>query len=684
MSASPTPLDPRVVAVYEQAALEALMPPPALSLCDWAEQNFVLSREDSATVGRYSSAIAPFQRGPLDAITTKGVRRVVLWTAAQIMKTLVLKIALAYFIKEDPSPVLWMTKTLDLAKRVSRQRLAPMFRDIPALAGLLGEGARQTGNAMLEKSFSSGAVLFVVGANSPASLSSMPIRVLLSDEIDGYPPSAGSEGDPISLARKRLTTFWNALEILASTCTEEGFSNIIREYEETDRRKYWVPCPQCGEFQVLKWGRLKFPTDGTPLTNDNVVYACEHNGCALSEFDKHKMLAGGEWRAERPEITKIVGFWISEMYSPFTTWVRLAEQFLETQRHRENPELLKAFITLSLAEPWKQKRYDFQADDLLARRELYSSPMPDGVTVLTCGVDVQEEPKRIELEVVGWGKGQESWSIDRLRFDGDVTSLKGREGPGGVYSKSAWEQLEEFLTSTRWLHARGGRLDIACTFIDSGYQAQTVYQFTKHMQKQGLRVFASKGLPGFKSPPLREWNRNNKPKVKLYPVGVDVLKKLVYDRLALASPGAGYCHFSKGQSAVQPDRTINTKAYFEELTAEHLKPQKVNGFTQLVWVKPEGKANESLDCRVYATAALLALSKDTDGMLEGLRAQLLERSKALRVKATPENQMDLLAGVDSSLGDEEVQTSAGESSVVSRQSSGEAPAAPVVPAAAIS
>jgi phage terminase large subunit GpA-like protein len=133
---------------------------------------------------------------------------------------------------------------------------------------------------------------------------------------------------------------------------------------------------------------------------------------------------------------------------------------------------------------------------------------------------------------------------------------------------------------------------------------------------------------------------------------------------------------------VQPDRTINTKAYFEELTAEHLKPQKVNGFTQLVWVKPEGKANESLDCRVYATAALLALSKDTDGMLEGLRAQLLERSKALRVKATPENQMDLLAGVDSSLGDEGVQTSAGESSVVSRQSSGEAPAAPAVPAAA--
>jgi phage terminase large subunit GpA-like protein len=627
-------IGPEVLAAFEQAA-EVLKPPPRLTLTEWAERNIVLSSEDSAYGGQpYRTRVAPYQRGMQDALLDRNVRRVVYMTSAQIGKTQIFKNAIAYFMREDPSPMLFMLPTIDLAQKVSEQRIAPMLRDCPALRGLVTEGGRRRGNSTLAKTFPGGA-LYMIGANSPASISSMPMRIFFSDEVDRNPSSAGEEGDPVNLGEKRQTTFWNALTLLASTPTIKGESRIEGAYDISDRGKYWVPCPHCGESQVLKWKRLVFPKHEDP-TIENTVYACEHCGVALTEFDKPEMLERGEWRSDRPEIRDIRGFWINELYSPFTKWYEMARTFKEAMRKRENPQLLKTFVNLSLAETWEDESEKIDGDELLQRREEYPPPaLPDGVTVLTCGVDVQED--RLELEVVGHGKGEETWSVDRKRFEGNTSRLKGVPREDGSPDPSPWEQLETFLRESRYLHERGVRLAIAATLVDSGDQTSIVYQFTKAMQKKGVRCFASKGVGGWARTPVSNWNRNNKQRVKLYPLGVDTLKKLVYDRLAIAEVGAGYCHFST---------VINDDDYFRQLTAEKIVKVYLRGYPTKQWqLKSKGIRNEALDCRVYATAALYTLHSDTTKLLDQLRKSLLARAKhadAARRAGVLEGQLPLL------------------------------------------
>jgi phage terminase large subunit GpA-like protein len=366
-------IGPEVLGAFAKSA-EVLKPPPKLTLTEWAERNIVLSSEDSAFGGQpYRVKIAPYQRGMQDAILEPETRKVVYWTSSQIGKTQLFKNAMAYFMKEDPSPMLFMLPTLDLAAKVSEQRIAPMLRDCPSLRGLVTEGGRRRGNSTLVKLFPGGA-LFMIGSNAPASISSMPIRIFFGDEIDRNARSAGDEGNPLKLGEKRQTTFWNAVSVFASTCTVEGDSPIIDEYEESDRAKYHVPCLRCGEFQVLKWKsatqkRLIFPQDEEP-TIENTYYVCEYCEGHLYEFDKPEMLTLGEWRSERPEIRDIRGFWINELYSPFSKWCDMARTFKEAMRRRENPELLKTFVNTALAEPWERRSRSArrQRADVAARR----------------------------------------------------------------------------------------------------------------------------------------------------------------------------------------------------------------------------------------------------------------------------------------------------------------------------
>jgi phage terminase large subunit GpA-like protein len=626
------------LAAFQRAAVP-LKPPPKMTLTEWAEQNIVLSSDDSAFGGQpYRARIAPYQRGMQDACLEPGVRRVVFWTSSQVGKTQIIKNVIAYFMREDACSILFMLPTEKMAEKVSLQRIAPMLRDCPSLAGLVNEGGRRRGNSTLTKTFPGG-MLFMVGTNSPSALSSMPIRLVLGDEVDRFERSAGDEGDPISLGEKRQTTFWNALTVLSSTCTIKGDSPIEGAYGESDRAKFWVPCPHCGEFQVLKWKRLTFPKDEEP-TIANTVYACDGCGVALTEFDKPHMIERGEWRSERPEVRDVRGFWINEMYSPFSKWFEMARKWRQAMRHREEPQQLKVFVNTSLAETYEEASEKIDGDELMMRREEYPPPaLPDGVTVITCGVDVQED--RLELEVVGHGKGEETWSIEYLRFEGNTSRIEsGKRGDGSVdpLELSPWERLEKFLSETRYLHERGIRLPIASSLVDSGDQTQTVYEFTKRMQQLGLRCFASKGVAGWGRAPVSNWNKNNKPRVKLYPIGVDILKKLVYDRLKLLEPGAGYMHFSKIHNGAE---------YFKQLTAEKIVKSYVRGFPVKRWeLQTAGTRNEVLDCRVLAVAAFHTLSTNPAKMLEALRADLLHRAKlaaADRRAHVPVGQLSLLA-----------------------------------------
>ena len=564
------------------------MPPPELTVSQWADQNRRLSPEASSEPGRWVTDRAPYQRGMMDAVNEPGVSEVVYMTSSQIGKTEILNNILGYYTHQDPSPMLMIQPTLDMAETWSKDRLAPMIRDTEALTALFKDPkSRDSNNTLLHKKFSGGHIT-MAGANSPSSLASRPIRIVLLDEEDRYPASAGAEGDPGSLAQKRSTTFWNRLLVTASTPTIEGESKIDARYQQSDMRRYYVPCPECGTFQVLSWAQVKFDKEHP----ENTRYECEHCSVKLQESDKIWMLSHGEWRAEAP-FNGVVGFHISELYSPWVKWSDMVVSFLKAKRL---PETLKVWVNTSLGETWKDKTEGVDPSGLLKRKENWGRIAPDGVIVITAGVDVQDD--RLEAEVIGWGLAQESWSLQYHVLHGDPAQNK------------VWEDLDNVLHQT--IQSADGRtLSVSAACVDSGgHQTQRVYEYCKVREHE--RVFAIKGASQIGKPLVSKFSKNNKLRVKLFNLGTDTAKQMIYSRLKIHQPGPGYCHFP----ADYPEE------YFKQLTAERIQTKFVNGHPTRVWVMPKGRRNEALDCRVYGMAALHILNPNLDAL-----AQTQEREK---------------------------------------------------------
>src|SRR5882672_4269896 len=271
-------------------------PPPSLTVSQWADAHRRLSSESSAEPGEWHTSRAPYQRGLMDAVADPAIREIWVMKAAQIGWTEILNNVIGFHIDQDPAPILLVQPNLEMAEAWSKDRLAPMIRDTPALRGKIADPrARDTGNTLLHKTFAGGH-LTIAGANSPAGLASRPIRIVLFDEVDKFPSSAGAEGDPISLGKKRSTTFWNRKMLAGSTPTIKGSSRVEEGFEASDQRYYFVPCPHCQEFQRLTWPQVRWP-EGRP---EAAVYVCQHCGAEISEAQKPAMILAGEWRASKP------------------------------------------------------------------------------------------------------------------------------------------------------------------------------------------------------------------------------------------------------------------------------------------------------------------------------------------------------------------------------------------------
>jgi phage terminase large subunit GpA-like protein len=581
-----------------RTVISAWMPPPELTVSQWADQNRRLSPEASSEPGRWVTDRAPYQRGMMDAVNEPGVSEVVYMTSSQIGKTEILNNILGYFTHQDPSPMLMIQPTLDMAETWSKDRLAPMIRDTEVLTALFKDPkSRDSNNTLLHKKFAGGHIT-MAGANSPSSLASRPIRIVLLDEEDRYPSSAGAEGDPGSLAQKRSTTFWNRLLVTASTPTIEGESKIDARYQQSDMRRYYVPCPECGTFQVLSWAQVKFDKEHPESTR----YECEHCKVKLQESDKIWMLSHGEWRAEAA-FNGVVGFHISELYSPWVIWSDMVVSFLKAKRL---PETLKVWVNTSLGETWKDKTEGVDPSGLLKRKENWGRIAPEGVIVITAGVDVQDD--RLEAEVIGWGLAQESWSLQYHVLHGDPAQNK------------VWEDLDTVLHQT--IQSADGRtLSVSAACVDSGgHQTQRVYEYCKAREHE--RVFAIKGASQTGKPLVSKFSKNNKLRVKLFTIGTDTAKQMLYSRLKIHQPGPGYCHFP----ADYPEE------YFKQLTAERIQTKFVNGHPTRVWVMPKGRRNEALDCRVYGMAALHILNPNLDALAQSQEREKLTRQEKQKTK----------------------------------------------------
>lgn len=559
-----------------------LKPPPELTLSQWADRYRVLSPESSAEPGRWHTDKAPYQREIMDAIGDPHVRKVVVMTCAQIGKTdaFILN-TIGYYMDYAPAPILNMQPTLDMGQTFSKDRLAPMLRDTPELRDKVDTKSRYSGNTILKKNFPGGHIT-IVGANSAASLASRPIKVLLADEVDRYPDSAGTEGDPLLLAQKRQTTFWDKKTVVVSTPTIKGHSRIETEFNQSTREEWNVPCPECGHYQPLVWGGVKF--DKEDLSKP-VEYACERCGVVSSEYAWKTASKRGHFVAENPA-AEARGFHLNTLASTFCSWKDVVQKFAVAHEQLEqgNPEGMKTWVNTELGETWEEQGEQLEEGDLFQRREIYAAEVPDEVLVLTAGVDVQDD--RFEVEIVGWGEGKESWGIRYQKIYGDL--LK----------EQVWNDLDNFLLSA-FYKKDGTAMRVLAACMDSGgHHANAVYTFCK--ERYDRRVLAIKGKGGSDVPYIRNPSTNNRVKAPLFILGVDAGKALLYKRLAHQTKGPNYCHFPAAEEAGYDE------LYFRGLTSEKMVTRFNKGRMTTMWVLKDTKykRNEPLDLRNYATAAL--------------------------------------------------------------------------------
>ena len=507
---------------------------------------------------------------------------VVIQSSSQVGKTELLLNVIGYFAHQDPCPILCIEPTLDIAEAYSKDRLAPMIRDTPVLFDIVGEARSKDGsNTLLHKNFPGGHIT-LGGANSPSGLASRPVRIVLCDEVDRYPISAGAEGDPLSLASKRAANFWNRKKIFTSSPTIKDLSRIEAWFQSSDRRYYHVPCRACGQFQKLEWEYVRWESG----RSDTAIYVCAFCGAAWNDAERHEAVMNGRWVAEAP-FNGVAGFHIWEAYSPWSRLCDIVENFLSAKRAADmgDNEPLKAFVNTSLGKTWEEKAESVNAAPLLDRRESYSCDrLPWQILYLTAGIDLQDD--RIEVEIVGWraekrGDPEESWGIEHRLLYGDPAKPE------------IWQELDELLQ--KFFPTEDGRnLRISAAAVDSGgHHTASVYRFCD--RRVGRHIYAIKGAAGARPIwPKRAGKSKKHAGSLIWLLGVDTAKDAIYARLRIDKAGPGYCHFP-----IDYD-----ESYFAQLTAEKVRTRYRKGHPIREWHKPPGARNEALDLRVYALAAL--------------------------------------------------------------------------------
>jgi phage terminase large subunit GpA-like protein len=604
----------RRAARSERETLRAVFQrPPKLTLTEWADEYRYLSPEASAAPGKYSSDRAPYQREPMNALSDRQGRKVVLMWPSQVGKTEILNNFIGKRIDLEPGPMLVLQPTLEMAEAWSRDRLAPMLRDTPSLQGKVKDPrARNADNTILWKKFPGGH-LTIAGANSPAGLASRPIRDILCDEVDRYPASAGAEGDPIGLAFRRGTTFSNGRRLLISSPTIKGQSRIEKEYEDGTQEKWYVPCPECGHEQILRWGGRDKPfgikwDQGKP---ESAFYVCEKNACVIEERWKGWMNARGRWIADNPD-HPTRSFWTNALISRWARWGDLVREWLQV---KADPIRLRQFVNTVLCETWEDEGAELDAHFLAERLEQYPCRcseeekeaeghergcgtllVPAGAAVLVRSVDTQDD--RLETSVWAFGAGEEAWLIE--------TEIL----PGSPGTPEPWKLLDEVL-QRRYEHESGRKLKPAVTFIDSGgHHAKEVYSYCRARLRR--KVFAIKGSSLEGAPLLGKPSRNNAAKTILYPIGSFTGKESVMARFEkIREPGPGYIHLPLWLDPQQ----------IQQFTNEALVKRLIGNRYKREWI-PKGR-NEQLDLIVYALAALQVLGVRTLRRLGKIAAEMM-------------------------------------------------------------
>lgn len=599
---------------------------PKMSVADWADTYRMLP-STSAEPGKWRTDRAPYQRRILDAFTEKGVRKVVVKSSSQIGKSDIMNCVIGRFAHLDPCSIMLMQPTLSDAEDYSKSRITPMIENTPVLKKIFKESkSRSTGNTILSKYFIGGR-LVITGANSPSSLASKPIRILLCDEVDRFPDSAGVEGDPIDLASKRTTTYWNKLIGEFSTPTIKDESRIDDEYMTGTQEEWQHCCPNCGEWHLLTHRQMKAEASVSQnkkkekhVIVHSVVWICPDCGFSFTEAQMKK--AKQKYVPQNPDAfnTDTRSFFVNCWASPWISWNEVMAEWLKAEG---DPEREKVVYNTRFGESYERKGAFENESQFLQRREMYNAELPDGVLALTAAVDVQDN--RLEYEVCGWGFGDESWGIHR----------------GFLYgvpdTQEVWNMLDQVLDRT-YRFADGKGLTILRTFIDTGghYQDEVYKYCLKNYRKQR---FAIKGSSQYGVPLIHKISKVKKYKnIPLIIVGTDNGKQYIMDRLSIENPGEKYMHFPLDNSSesgldIMFQQRGYDKIYFIGLISERLEPVKQNGRIVMRWKKINNKIrNEPLDLKVYNLACRSSIPLDYEKLKNNLEGKVTVENKKAAVK----------------------------------------------------
>lgn len=596
-------------------AMAGMLPPDDLTVTEWAEQNRRLSAESAAEPGPWRTERTPYLREPMNAWTDPKIRHIVMVAASQVGKSEFLNNCIGYVIDQDPGSILFVHPTTIDAKEYSKLRIAPMIRDCPTLRKKVSDPkSRDSGNTILQKTYPGG-ILTMCGSTEAHALASKPIRYVLGDERDRWALSAGNEGDPWDLAMARQTTFYNAKSGEVSTPTVKNASAIEAAYATGTMERWKSRCPHCGEYHEIQWADIRFEHDEIIVAGKktykvrSVCYACPGCGCISTEAEMKR--APARWEADNPAAYEqgTRSFWLNAFVSQWASWESIILKYLNAIGSTRKMQVV---YNTCFGELWEDRGDLEDEDSLMARREEYPAELPEGVLVLTAGVDTQDD--RMEYEIVGHGHFGETWGIEK-------GIVMGRPDDDAV-----WAQLDELVFDRVLRFENGVGLKMSMSFVDEGGH------FTQEVRMQcrarlGKKVFCIKGMPGsdkpYTAPPKKQKIIIKQTAVGTcwqYQIGVDSGKEVIMDNLRVQTPGAKYCHF--------PKRDDYGSGYFTGLLSE-VKVYDPNKKQPWQWKKiPGHERNEALDCRNYALAAFKVLPKNLDEIDRRLKEAGGERAPA--------------------------------------------------------
>lgn len=584
--------------------LPLLNSPPRYSISEWAERFRYLSREYSAQPGRYSLDIVPYAKEPMECAKDASIRSVVLMWASQTTKTTLLENVCGYFIHAEPSPILMVQPTVEMAQAWSKERFNATVRDTPVLREILTEAKSRTSENTIQLKTFPGGNLAIIGSNAPAGLAGRPRRVVLLDEVDRYPASAGTEGDPVALAIRRTESFHNSVIYLTSTPTVKGLSRIENEYEQTDKRKWFCPCPTCGHWQTLEWSQVKWPTreDGEHDI-ESTYYECAGKGCHWDDDLRRKAISSGEWRPTA-QFTGKRGYFLNGIYSPFkpkrgfkSRLHQMAAEFLEAKSG--GSEQLKTWTNTFLAETWQDHGDSVEPTSLFARTEQYSpETLPPLVAIVVGGADVQKD--RVELEWVGIGADDETWGIEVCKVYGDT------ERP------ETWQRVGNAINRV-FKRTDGIELHPSALAIDFHYKPTIVKNW---IRTAGVKASLLPVIGIGATQPSMTYRRQSQDGFFHWTIATDQAKDIIFSRMRIADAGPRYMHFPRGFGY--------DEQWFRQLTSERAVTKYTRGFPKRVYEKSSGARNEALDMRVYSLACVDIMRFD----VAKVQAQLMNKPQS--------------------------------------------------------